>query len=169
MLVSNVYRRPCARTVTLAGQRCVPLTTALLAASTYTAVGWQQLRKMKVVGETALLWEINWKFIRCPWLTCIVSAGSMTPHTSCMLFQWPHMHCTVGWVDFGLFFTFSTNVPLRFVTYKKFFLPSSRFFIGHYFLGHALYKGPTFFSQYELYGYQKTPNFYIDFKNINLS
>jgi hypothetical protein len=23
----------------------------------------------------------------------------------------------VGWVDFGLFFTFSTKVPLRFVTY----------------------------------------------------
>jgi hypothetical protein len=25
--------------------------------------------------------------------------------------------CIVGWVDFGLFFTFSTKVPLRFVTY----------------------------------------------------
>jgi hypothetical protein len=39
MLVSNVYQRPCAGTVTLAGQRCVPLTTAPLAASTCTAVG----------------------------------------------------------------------------------------------------------------------------------
>jgi hypothetical protein len=39
MLVSNVYQRPCTGTVTLAGQRCVPLTTAPLAASTCTAVG----------------------------------------------------------------------------------------------------------------------------------
>jgi hypothetical protein len=33
------YQRPCTRTVTLAGQRCIPLTTALLAASASTADG----------------------------------------------------------------------------------------------------------------------------------
>jgi hypothetical protein len=27
----------------------------------------------------------------------------------------------------------------------QFFLPSDRYIIGHYILGHALYKGPTFF------------------------
>jgi hypothetical protein len=26
-------------------------------------------------------------------------------------------HWDLGWVDFGLFFAFSTKVPLRFVTY----------------------------------------------------
>jgi hypothetical protein len=51
------------------------------------------------------------------------------------------------------FLTFSTKVPLRFVTYlqkvpkieKKFFWSSHRFIIGRNFLGHALYKSPNFF------------------------
>jgi hypothetical protein len=77
-------------------------------------------------------------------------------------------HYILGWDDFWLFFTFSTKVPLRFVTYlpkvpkiaKKFVWPSDRLIIGHNFLGHALYKGPKFFfSQYGLHGHQKTQNF----------
>jgi hypothetical protein len=74
---------------------------------------------------------------------------------------------TLGWVDFGLFFTFSTKVPLRFVTYlpevpkkaKTIFWPVDLFIIGHDFLGHALYKDPKNFPpQYRLHGYPKMQN-----------
>jgi hypothetical protein len=58
---------------------------------------------------------------------------------------------TLGWVDIGT----RTKVPPRFVAFlakvpkigtKKVFGPSDRFIVGHNFLGHAPYKGPTFFS-----------------------
>jgi hypothetical protein len=64
---------------------------------------------------------------------------------------------------------YRTEVPLRFVTYlskvkklnkKKVFWPSDRFIVGQSILGHALYRGPNFFSsQYKFHGYQKTQNF----------
>jgi hypothetical protein len=63
------------------------------------------------------------------------------------------VHSRVGW----FFFTFSTKVPLRFVTClpkvskqakKKHFWPGECFIIGHDFLGRALYKGPKFCIHY---------------------
>jgi hypothetical protein len=42
---------------------------------------------------------------------------------------------------------------------EKVFWPSDLFIVGQNILGHALYRGPKFFSQYGLYEYQKTQSF----------
>jgi hypothetical protein len=50
MLVSNVYQRPCAGTVTLMGQRCATLTAAPLAASACTAAGVVYISVTDLIG-----------------------------------------------------------------------------------------------------------------------
>jgi hypothetical protein len=65
----------------------------------------------------------------------------------------PTQCCSVGWVDFVLFYIFNRSTPeICYIpskstenSKKKSVWPSDRFIIGHDFLGHGLYKGPTFF------------------------
>jgi hypothetical protein len=44
---------------------------------------------------------------------------NVIPGFSCVRVQYTWSPCVVGWVDFWTFFTFSTKVPLRFVTYLR--------------------------------------------------
>jgi hypothetical protein len=82
---------------------------------------------------------------------------------------------TVGWVDFGLIFKFSTKVPvpLRFITYlpklpkiattKIFNLVTTPRYAAPY-----IRVQKFFFTKWTSW-VSKDPGFYVDFKNINLS
>jgi hypothetical protein len=77
------------------------------------------------------------------------------------------LYCTVGWVDFGLFYIFNKSTP-GFVIYLPKVPKKYRFIIGHDFLGHALYKGPKIFIPIWTSWVSKNAEFHADFKNINL-
>jgi hypothetical protein len=67
----------------------------------------------------------------------------------------PSVQCTLGWIDFWLFFTFLTKVPLRFVTYlpkvpriakKILFDPvTASSLVTTFWVMHYTYKSPQFF------------------------
>jgi hypothetical protein len=82
------------------------------------------------------------------------------------------LYCIVGWVDIGT----GTKVPLRFVTYlskvtkitKKTHLPLHHW-LKHFESCTILYRGPTNFFTIWTSWVSKDAEFYVYFKNINLS
>jgi hypothetical protein len=89
----------------------------------------------------------------------------------------PSGHCPLGWVDFRLFFTFSTKVPLRFVIYlpkvpkiakKKFFYPvTASSLVTTFWVMHYIGVQNFLFTIWTSW-VAKDAEFYVDFKNINL-
>jgi hypothetical protein len=92
---------------------------------------------------------------------------AITIATACGWKDYYPTPCTVGWVDFRLFYIFNKSTPeicyipskSTDIAKKKFFDPVTASSLGRTFWVMHYIRVQNFFSQYGLHGYQNTQNF----------